>query len=451
MRREVESRPALLAAASLAIGLSASYGWWHPLAALLLVLILRSPSAKWIWIAGLALGILLRPPVPEPFLGPREPFLGPVAIASVPLRMGSSLVAEARWQGRPYRIVLPESADVSLGDWIEAGGIRRPWREHQPPAIEGTLEVIGSMSVLRHGPSVWRLGLGARRSFEAFLERFGDPRAAALLDALCFSGTTDLDSETRLEFQRSGAAHVLSVSGLHVLVVGAALAWAFSRLPVPRWAQLALLFALLLLYAGASGLRPPVVRAVLMSGVFMAAYLFRREPDGLSTVSVAAVASMLISPSSIVDVGFLLSFAAVYGMALYLPAWEEGHDRLVYSARLLFASTVVATIFTAPLVAYFFGEVPWVGLASNFLLAFSLPFAIVGALAAWVMSSAWVAAGVGVLKSVSEPFAGWILAVVDLIGGWEHATIPVPSFHWYWLPFLYLLAFLAWRPKLREP
>ena len=97
-----------------------------------------------------------------------------------------------------------------------------------------------------------------------------------------FQLTSGLDSDDWHELRASGTTHIVSTSGLHVLIAGFALLFLLTKSDLPRPLQIVLLLVCLLLYGGAAGLRPPIIRAIVMIGVALSAYLFRKGVDLIS-------------------------------------------------------------------------------------------------------------------------------------------------------------------------
>jgi len=211
-------------------------------------------------------------------------------------------------------------------------------------------------------------------------------REAGILRAIGTGDRAGLDRETSAAFARSGLAHVLAVSGLHLVVVAWGLFRTLSALAVrvdglarhidPRRAAACFTLPATFVYALATGAGPPVLRAALGTAAAFLAVLLRRELDALGALAVATLAVLAIEPGAILDPSLQLSFAAVAGLAL-------GSDRLrkalpwpppppgSWRARLLepfvegACATLAASIATAPILAHHFRQLPLLGLAAN--------------------------------------------------------------------------------------
>jgi competence protein ComEC len=269
---------------------------------------------------------------------------------------------------------------------------------------------------------------------------------------VCFNVDSALDPASRDALSRSGTVHVVSASGLHVGLLAAALLAILGRLPIPRWSQLSVLAFVLVLFAVASGLNPPVIRTCVMALILSTAYLLKREPDMLSALGIAAVVQMLWDPRAIFDPGFQLSFTLIGAFALFASragtVRESFRAQLVNKGREGLRQGVVATAGAAPLVAYTFGLVSFTSVVSNLLLALALPVMVVGAMLAHLVSFVVPALGVGLMVGLVGPLAGWLYFVAEHMGG-EWAALSVPAFSGYWVLLAYAVMIAAWRPRLR--
>lgn len=242
----------------------------------------------------------------------------------------------------------------------------------------------------------------------------------------------------------------MSASGLHVGIFAVFLNFVLARLPVDRRIQIGLLLVVLLLYMGATGLRPPVVRAVAMAALIMPAYLWRREGDLLSALGIAAIGNLLFDPRAVWDVGFQLSFVAVFAIGLfpwYPPARREGErpitDTIVQSVWI----SLVVTVATSPLTAYYFGYVPLIGVFANLVATLPVTMIVVGALAAWSVS--WIPFASLAIMTVVEGAATFLLASVAWMASFPWAAIHLPAFSAGWILVVWAIGLGCWRHRVR--
>ena len=221
------------------------------------------------------------------------------------------------------------------------------------------------------------------------------PESAALFLTLAAGQRAALDDTLEEDFSRSGLAHVLSVSGLHVAALALmtlallrqALVQAGSRVRALRRLDARRLAAptavpFVWAYVVFTGNQPPAVRsAVMATGVLLGLALWRRA-DGLNSLAAAAVLLVVWAPSSVGDLSLQLSFLAVFSLLLLTPTLREALPlsppdareprrvkRWLGQARETVLETFCASsaviLASLPLVAATFGRVSLAGLVSN--------------------------------------------------------------------------------------
>ena len=161
----------------------------------------------------------------------------------------------------------------------------------------------------------WRAAL--RRDWQRRFPR----RTRAWLAALLLGDRGLLDDSTRESFRRSGQSHLLAISGLHVGIIFGVLIWPLRRLRAVTPRRAAVLATLLLVpYAGLAGGDPPVLRA-LVFGVLGTVTALRGGAGSLPhRLAVAVLVVGALCGGEVDRPGFLLSFAAVAGIALLAGA-----------------------------------------------------------------------------------------------------------------------------------
>jgi competence protein ComEC len=294
----------------------------------------------------------------------------------------------------------------------------------------------------------------------------------ALLRALVL-GDRDADVRQAAEdFSHSGAAHLLAVSGLHVMLVAGFVLIACRLLRLhPRTATYAMLAAVaayaLIVVPGA-----PALRATVLCAAYAASQLTRRTRDGINILALCAVGLLIYWPHDLLSAGFQLSFGTVFGMLALGPrvmervvAWYDGdeHARVARSFRppkfwgslwlrvrahvaAMIAIGLLAWLISMPLVMYHFDQVnPWALLAGIVLL----PFVALG-LAAGLLKILLTL----LLPSLAPMWAamsGKTMALLMwLVDGFAHipgadVAVPVPP-AWFFVAFylLVLLPLLPW-------
>ncbi len=210
------------------------------------------------------------------------------------------------------------------------------------------------------------------------------PWQRELLRAFLLGEGRGVRPETRTKFNRAGLGHVLAVSGLHTGILFAILTLMLRPLrrwfPDPHLPEL-LALAPLSMYGWLTGGRPSVIRAILMCGAWVVARHSGRHTSVYAIWSLALFLSLLLSPSSLFNPGFQLSFSAVLAI-IWGNGWLNsrlGNDSSKPVNRYLIWPawfTLCAQAGTFPLSLYYFGLFPWLFLPANLVVLPALPFLI---------------------------------------------------------------------------
>jgi competence protein ComEC len=207
-----------------------------------------------------------------------------------------------------------------------------------------------------------------------------------------------IDDDTIVAYRDSSLAHVLSISGLHMVMAGfgffAGLRVALIlipgfalRLPVKKYAAGGALIASLA-YLLISGAATPTVRAFVMIALVFVAMMLDRPGLALRNVALAALAILIVSPESLMDVSFQMSFAAVVALVAVFEWWstlprQASEGGWMNSLWAWFAGTagtsLIAGAATAPFAAYHFHRVADYGVVANMLALPAVSFVVMPA------------------------------------------------------------------------
>lgn len=197
---------------------------------------------------------------------------------------------------------------------------------------------------------------------------FGDD--APMARALVIADMSAIPADQRDRYARAGLVHMLSVSGLHVGIVALALELLASILRLPRTPSRMATLGLLALYVAAIGAPPPAVRAAVMLGALLVSRLLQRPTSPWAILALGA-ATPLWDPRTALDLGWQLSVAGtaalIAGASLarrIIPTPWRGWRRTLATGGTI---SIVATVVTAPLVAWAFGRVSLLGPVTNLL------------------------------------------------------------------------------------
>jgi len=229
-----------------------------------------------------------------------------------------------------------------------------------------------------------------RDRLREFVTRNTAPPGREILLAMILGEQKTISDDLKERFNRTGTSHILAISGFNVgMIAFFSVLFFRSLLKIyPRlllmWNTTKVAYALslvpILLYAGVAGMGISVIRATIMVVVLMTAMLIRRPKDLPNALALAAILILGLSPSSLFDPSFQLSFAAVAAILfipprLQMPSPDRKTEdepaartltrkagRNFYLFLLVSAS---ATLGTLPIIAYHFHNLSTVVLPTN--------------------------------------------------------------------------------------
>ena len=222
----------------------------------------------------------------------------------------------------------------------------------------------------------WTLARSARAALSAVLARYLERDDQSVMQAFLLGERNGLSRETRQAFARTGTAHVLAVSGLHVGVVVGVLLWLLRWVTHRKPCQYLLAMLFLTVFVLLTGARPSVIRAAIMAGIFLSGFIAERESTSLNSLGLAAGVILLIQPQAVFDIGFQLSFLSVLAILTFFPLltqpwmdhpWYRRH-RLWRAAVNSVAVSVAAWLGVAGVVAYYFALVTPVTIVANLVV-----------------------------------------------------------------------------------
>jgi competence protein ComEC len=198
-------------------------------------------------------------------------------------------------------------------------------------------------------------------------------REAGLARGFVLGEDEAIDAGTVEDFRRSGLSHLLAVSGQNVALLALLAMPLLAALGMPLRTRLVWILTAIVVYVPLAGAGPSILRAGVMGGLSLLATLAGRRASRIYGLAIAAVVTLAVDPQVGADVGWQLSFAAVLGILVLAPPLRAAVVSRIgaRSWRGAFADgvamTVAATLATAPLIAFHFGEVSTTTLASNLL------------------------------------------------------------------------------------
>lgn len=300
-------------------------------------------------------------------------------------------------------------------------------------------------------------------------------------------GISQADEEA---LRDAGLAHVLAIAGLHMALVGLGLFWSvraglalWPRValtqPIKKWAALAALSGAGF-YLAISGAGTPAVRAFTMLAMMLLAILFDRPGFSMRSLAFAATILLVISPETLIEPGFQMSFAAVASL-IAVAEWEHARATTRGPApprsfptvrrylRGIAITSFVGSIATMPYAAFHFDRATHYAVLGNLLAMPIMGFVTMPAAAFSVVLMPFgldwlplkvMGIGIEAMLAVGR-FVSHLPGAVTIVAAWPVAALVLISFgglwiviwrrHWRWLGLVPVLVGIALIVFARPP
>lgn len=197
---------------------------------------------------------------------------------------------------------------------------------------------------------------------------------SGLIQALILGQKDGIDPETYQDFSKAGVVHILAVSGLHVGIVLLILQYVFKPLewlPYGQIIKTLTVIAFLWLFALMAGFSPSVSRAVTMFSLFAIAINMKRKTNTINVLCISLFILLLIHPQRIFEVGFQLSYSAVFAIVTMQPPlfklWKPKWKPIKYLWSIA-SVTITAQLGVLPLSLYYFQQFPGLFMLANIVI-----------------------------------------------------------------------------------
>ena len=192
---------------------------------------------------------------------------------------------------------------------------------------------------------------------------------APLAQALLIGQTDDMPEDMRSGFRKAGVAHVLSVSGLHAMLIMGFVIGLLKKLQASPRVVFFVTGVLLVPYSLLVGAGAPILRAAVLVGYQLYAHMVRRRADPLTGLSLGAIIILLLDPLQLFAAGFQMSFGAVLGMIMLGDALKPWllriRSRRAYRLSAAYTTTLCATFGALLPVICTYNRVSVIGLLIN--------------------------------------------------------------------------------------
>lgn len=279
----------------------------------------------------------------------------------------------------------------------------------------------------------------------------------AIIQALVLGEKKDIDKNLYEKYAAAGAVHILAVSGLHVSIIYFILSFLLKPLSRFKYGSLIQVISIVLSlwgFALLSGLSPSVTRAVTMFSFFALAEVLNRDTNAINTLFLSYFTLLVINPFLLFQVGFQLSYLAVFFIIWLLPIFQNiGYSKykVVRKVWTLIAVTICAQIGVLPLSLFYFNQFPGLFLLTNIVILPFLSILMCGGILIVILASFdflpnWLAESYNYLIEQLNWFINWIATQEHfLLGDIHFSTLKTIS------AYLTIIAFALYLKKLTYP
>ncbi|MBR1479584.1 MAG: ComEC/Rec2 family competence protein [Alphaproteobacteria bacterium] len=298
---------------------------------------------------------------------------------------------------------------ISPGDIVEIRGKLSPFK---PPAIPGAFDqqqynsLVGiDATGIAYYVELKEVGYNAadlfartRRVLTQKITQLMPGAAGGLASALLTGDKSPIPTDVREKYIRSGTAHILAISGLHMSLVASAVflilvkifqyvSCVLPRVNSRRYAAIATIPATFL-YLALSGFSPSATRAFIMTTIFLLGVIIGRSSVSLRSVAVAAFLILLFDAGSLFLVSFQLSFCAVVALIAFYETNQHRISSLRNNCQGIAArsgfyiiasliSTTIASFATFPVSIATFNRLSLSGFLGNLIAIPTVSFIVV--------------------------------------------------------------------------
>ena len=232
-----------------------------------------------------------------------------------------------------------------------------------------------------------------RRKIKKFIEDNSLSPEREIIQAMILGNQGEIPKEVMEKFNKTGTTHIIAISGFNIGII-AFLSFFTIRLIMKTSTYLLLRFNIVtistifgiipvIIYTFIAGLGISVVRASIMAVTFMIAIILGKDRDLYNTLALAALIILIISPHSLYDVSFQLSFVAVWAILFITPSFtmmfakgnpeemskqREWIKKIFTNIFIFIVVSLAATLGTLPFIVFYFNRISTIVLLSNLIV-----------------------------------------------------------------------------------
>ena len=271
-------------------------------------------------------------------------------------------------------------------------------------------------------------------------------REREFLKGIILADRTEMDAEMVSDFSKSGLVHFLAISGTHLAIIFWLILYLLKPIFPAKFRKIPIVLSLLFIWSftifidyGSS-----VVRSCLMITAYYSFVLLQRKPDLLHAMAIAGFAILIFDTHQVFDVGFQLSFVAVFGIFWLnepilknLPRPKNKIQDFLFN---VISVSLAAQIATLPLVIFYFHQYSFLSIVANVII---VPFSeiiiifslLMTVLFAFKLEFSW-------LSFIYEKLVDFLLKSIHFFADQDWFFIKNIPLNWVELIILFVVIFL---------
>lgn len=288
----------------------------------------------------------------------------------------------------------------------------------------------------------WKNFFSFKESIIGKMKRVFIGDKGVLAVGLLLGGSQDFSDGFVEAMKGSGTSHLVAVSGYNVSIITIVI-FGLVRSLFSRRSAFASTLVILVCFCLLTGASASVVRAAIMGGTYLLSKALGRRVSPLHMLSMAAFIMVLVNPFAIFDVGFQLSFAATFGLISAIDIFGAfTKTGFLNQLLLVIPETVVAQIFTLPVMLYHFGQTSLISIIPNTLILPLVPLAMFFIFLAIISAGANIYLGM-LVGICGEIFLRYFIFIIRYFGSLPFAQIKIEHFSIYMVAISYCLILLS--------
>lgn len=294
--------------------------------------------------------------------------------------------------------------------------------------------------------------LNIKSKFKTAIENSLPEPAVSLAEGLVVGAKGNFSEDLKNQMVQTGTTHIVVISGQNMEIIARFFVEITKYIsPYATFITGTLGLGLFTIISGAT---PSVVRAAVLASLFLFARLVGRRKQIFIPLILTGFVMVLTNPLILrYDIGFQLSFAAMFGLIFISPIIDIIIKHWPLFLREAISSTIGAQITTLPIILFNFGRLSIVAPVTNILILATVPYAML--VSFLVGFAGLVALSLGKLVGlVSWPILEYIILVINYFSKIPYSSIAVNFHSWQWVLvyyFIIILLIIFWQRKKAHP